>query len=1224
MTVADLSIEECCDRLTIFDGYSIQSQVLSDLTGQNLTGNAEITSSSNNLCVRFSSDCSLPERGFLAVLSPVLVGNDTKQETTTPNNEITENPNNNLTCGGFQNIYTDPYFDFYSITSPGYPQSSYLNNQNCEWRLQIRYSGYVIRLDVLELQLEYCSNGCDYIDVHDGISSSDRRIVRLSRSNQASITVLSTGPYMYLNFKTDSSVTDRGFRFLASALAAAGVTTFKPGFSTKPEVIATQPPSGYCGGLGTTYYIYPHNTYVIITSPGRPSYPNDLNCRWTLEMTDYRYILQLEVISFELELCCDYVDLFDGPSSNSTKLARLSSSNEVGRVFFSTGQYLFLNFRTDSSVTYSGFEFHATPIQRYYPSTTVDTVSITKPELTTQTSVCKDVQHLEANFTAFFIFSPGYPDTYSNNLDCEWSIATANSGYIVQLTVVDIDLESCCDYVDVYDGSTTSSPKIMRLTNQYLTLHSSGNYMSVHFHTDLSITRKGFKLSYTLATISTPFETISSTAPKLTTQTSLAITDSEGSSYWPFCQSDLPHEYASRDYARYIQSPGFPDGYNMYMACKWLIQTPYNGDVINLTVVSMSTELNGDYLSLYDGRDTSYPRIATLSGDVSLASYYSTGYQMYLLFAANDFRKDNEKGFSVSFVSFDPDLASLQPTTAESTTKSPVCGDIQHLEANFVSSYISSPGYPNSYSNNLDCDWSIATANSSYIVQLTVVDIDLESCCDYVDVYDGSTTSSPKIMRLTNQYKTLHSSGNYMYIRFHTDYSITYKGFKLSYTIATLSTTTSITTEISTGVIDTVPACSEHGDHLHINNDDNDFFESPNYPKYYYPNANCSWFIHGLDDAVRLVSEYMDLSYGDRLVIYDGSSPQAQVLETINGRYWLPVTVQSTGPDMFINFLSDDLYESQGFRFQYETMDHTPAATSTEETPTTSTEETTTYWPTCSGTTQFFASSHSSIYLQSPGYPNGYGIYLSCRWLILAVYGERINFTVRSMNTELGGDFLRLYDGLDFGYPLIAELSGNVSRRVFYSTGDKMYVQFISNGVPSTAEQTGVLFSVTTTQARPVTAQPTAEVTSPESQTDSPTCHYPYLYAYDSKAYLFASPGYPDTHPANMECFWTIESLQPYLSVQLSIIDIDLHYPYDSIYVYDGANSFAPVLRSFVSNSYAILYSTGPSMFIIYKTEFSHSSRGFQASYSSLYRQSCLKESAPQNATSSDQNNLLN
>ena len=70
--------------------------------------------------------------------------------------------------------------------------------------------------------------------------------------------------------------------------------------------------------------------------------------------------LRIDSINLESHSTCDYDELaiYDGSSTSSSKIASLCGSSGNGREFTSSGSNLYVVFKSDGSVSYSGF--HAT------------------------------------------------------------------------------------------------------------------------------------------------------------------------------------------------------------------------------------------------------------------------------------------------------------------------------------------------------------------------------------------------------------------------------------------------------------------------------------------------------------------------------------------------------------------------------------------------------------------------------------------------------------------------------------------------------------------------------------------------------------------------------------------------------------------------------------------------------------------------------------------------
>ncbi|XP_075791442.1 scavenger receptor cysteine-rich domain-containing protein DMBT1-like isoform X9 [Pelodiscus sinensis] len=95
--------------------------------------------------------------------------------------------------------------------------------------------------------------------------------------------------------------------------------------------------------------------------------------------------------------------------------------------------------------------------------------------------------------------SPFYPGNYPNNADCVWEIEAENN-YRVTLSFSQISTEggNCqYDYIEIYDGPLYTSPLLGKICyGSYLTYTSSSNLMTVRFHSDSSVTNRGFRADY--------------------------------------------------------------------------------------------------------------------------------------------------------------------------------------------------------------------------------------------------------------------------------------------------------------------------------------------------------------------------------------------------------------------------------------------------------------------------------------------------------------------------------------------------------------------------------------------------------------------------------------------------------------------------------------------------------------------------------------------------------
>ena len=89
-----------------------------------------------------------------------------------------------------------------------------------------------------------------------------------------------------------------------------------------------------------------------------PNYPRNYNnyhrCSWGITVSS-GYRIKLTFQRFITEKCCDYLKIFDGPSTSSSQLVKLIGSKSTPLVYFSSGSSMWFYFYTDHSVTAKGF-----------------------------------------------------------------------------------------------------------------------------------------------------------------------------------------------------------------------------------------------------------------------------------------------------------------------------------------------------------------------------------------------------------------------------------------------------------------------------------------------------------------------------------------------------------------------------------------------------------------------------------------------------------------------------------------------------------------------------------------------------------------------------------------------------------------------------------------------------------------------------------------------------
>ncbi|XP_067223802.1 CUB and zona pellucida-like domain-containing protein 1 isoform X2 [Chanodichthys erythropterus] len=302
--------------------------------------------------------------------------------------------------------------------------------------------------------------------------------------------------------------------------------------------------------------------------------------------------------------------------------------------------------------------------------------------------------------------SPRYPNSYPNNSRCTWTIHSTE-GTTVLLTFTDVYLETCCDYIRVYDGPSTHYPLLDEIRDyKNKSYNSSNNDLTVFFYTDGSISRRGFH------------------------------------AHWVFVDSTTDEGSCKNKCGELLPICGCDDRCQYHKDCC----PDYDSYCSNTT------------------EPTNWPTTVTHS------CMWNCGYNFSSCSCTHDCQY---------YGNCCPDFHWYCPS--DTTESHPQCGG--HL---YGSGLFSSPNYPNYYHDNAYCVWYLSAQQGQRIF-LSFVDVQLERCCncDYISVYDGSSTGYPLLGKIcfndtTNQ--VLHSSSRYLTVVFRSDYSGVSHGFKALFT----------------------------------------------------------------------------------------------------------------------------------------------------------------------------------------------------------------------------------------------------------------------------------------------------------------------------------------------------------------------------------------------------------------------------------------------------------
>uniref|UniRef100_A0A914LRI7 CUB domain-containing protein n=1 Tax=Meloidogyne incognita TaxID=6306 RepID=A0A914LRI7_MELIC len=264
------------------------------------------------------------------------------------------------------------------------------------------------------------------------------------------------------------------------------------------------------------------------------------------------------------------------------------------------------------------------------------------------------------------------------------------------------------------------------------------------------------------------------------------------------------------------------------------------------------------------------------------------------------------------------------------------CGGVIDERFMGMSGELSSPGFGTSsnYSNGLECLW-LLRAPESYVVEIKFSTMDLEyhiECSlDMLEVISGERQSSAVIHRYCNsesmgedqklpeRFRTIRSAGRSLTLRFHTDSSITARGFSLQYTFS-------------------LPNPKQCGFNLHSLA--GGFIQSPGYPlNDYLNNTNCLWDLQVPTGYHILITfEYFDIAQSidcknDFLKISE--EHQSRAIVPLRSYYFyfdhespgqklcgnkLPSPIRTESNRVKINFATDSRKTAKGFKLRWEAV----------------------------------------------------------------------------------------------------------------------------------------------------------------------------------------------------------------------------------------------------------------------------------------------------------------
>uniref|UniRef100_A0A669CUG9 CUB and Sushi multiple domains 3 n=1 Tax=Oreochromis niloticus TaxID=8128 RepID=A0A669CUG9_ORENI len=1142
------------------------------------------------------------------------------------------------------------------ILSPGYP-FPYDNNLRCTWTIEVN-SGNIVSLQFLAFDTEASH---DILKVWDGPPENEMSLKEVSGS------LLPEGIHSTLNivtiqFETDFYITKSGFAIdfsssLATACRDPGIpmngsrngegrepgdsVTFScdPGYELQGESRITciqvenryywqpSPPSciAPCGGNVT-------GSSGFILSPNYPHpYPHSKDCDWLIAVHS-DYVISLAFISFSIEPNYDFLYIYDGPDSSAHLIGSFQDSKLPEKIE-STSNFMYLAFRSDGSVSYTGFHleykaklreacfdpgnvmngtrmgtdyklgsmvtFHceAGYLLQGYSTLTCVMGNSKRPEWDRAKPSCQAPCGGHFTGSEGTVLSPNYPHNYTIGQTCVYDIFVPGDFVLFGQFVVFQTLIS--DVVEIYDGSSADSALLSSIygshSGETLPL-SSGNKIMLKFTTNGTETAKGFHFVYQAVPRTSATQCSSVPEPRFGKRIGndfgigMAVLFECSPGYTLHGSNAIRCEAVPNALAQWngtvptcvvpcggvlterkgtILSPGYPDPYANYLNCAWKISVP-EGAGIQLNTLHTFTCLNPE--SEVHGLLTEFC-IFYESGTTIPQLLNSTSNNLYLTFQSDI--SVSAAGFHLEYTGLDSCPEPLPPSNGRKVGDRYTVGDMVSFQ----------------------CDQGFSLQGNAYI------------------------TCMPGPVRRWNYPVPLclAQCGGSM-----TDFS---------------------------GVI-----------------------LSPGFPGNYQSSLDCSWRVQ-LPIGFGIHLQFLNFStepVHDYLEIRSGSLETGTVIDRFSGPT-LPNPLFSTTHETTLFFHSDYSQNKPGFHIVYQayelqrcpdprpfrngivigqdysvgmtiSFECLPGYTLLGEQSLTCLHGISRNWnhpiprceALCGGN---ITSMNGTIY--SPGHPAEYPHFQDCMWTVRVPpgYGIYINFSV--INTEPIYDYITVWDGPDQSSPQIGQFSGSSVQEGVSTTANQVLIKFHSDfSTSGFFELHYFAYQLRTCQPPPpvanatilteddefeigdiirYTCQPGFTLVGSEILTcrlgerlqmdgPPPVCQVQcpaHEVRFDSTGVIL-SPGYPDNYPNLQMCSWLINVEKGY-NITLHFELFQTEKEFDILEIFDGGQSLSS-LSGDIETPFS-LTTTGHQLLLRWSSDHGTNRRGFHIRYVAMY---CSTPDSPQ------------
>uniref|UniRef100_A0A8D3CTI9 Metalloendopeptidase n=1 Tax=Scophthalmus maximus TaxID=52904 RepID=A0A8D3CTI9_SCOMX len=668
-----------------------------------------------------------------------------------------------------------------NFSSPGYP-NGYPSYTHCVWRISVT-PGEKIVLNFTTMDL-YKSSLCwyDYIEVRDGYWRKAPLLGRFCGDKVPDV-LISTDSRMWIEFRSSSNWVGKGFAAVYEAICGGEITKdsgqiqspnypddYRPSKECVWRITVTE---GYNVGLSFQAFEVTHSLSVFRISPCVCAY------------LPLRLPPQIE----RHDSCAyDYLEVRDGPLETSPLIGRFCGYDKPEDVR-STSHTLWMKFVSDGTVNKAGFAANffkeedecAKPDNGGCEQRCVNTLGSFKCACDPGYELAPDKKSCEAACGGLLsklngtISTPGWPKEYPPNKNCVWQVVAPTQYRIsMQFEAFELEGNEVCkyDYVEVRSGLSSDS----KLHGKYCgtevpeVITSQYNNMRIEFKSDNTVSKKGFKAHFFSDKDECSKDNGGCQHECINTVGSYVCQCRHG-----FVLHENKHdckeaecEHKIHSPSGTLSSPNWPDKYPSRKECTWDI-TATPGHRVKITFnefeIEQHQECAYDHLEAFDGDSDTAAILGRLCGSKVPEPLVSTGNKMYLRFISD--ASVQRKGFQA--------------------THSTECGGRLKADVRQKNLYSHSQFGDNNYPGHTDCEW-LLTAEQGYGIELSFItfEVEEEADCgyDYIELYNGYDANSHRLGRFcgSGPREGIYSPGDAMLIRFHSDDTISKKGFHVRYT----------------------------------------------------------------------------------------------------------------------------------------------------------------------------------------------------------------------------------------------------------------------------------------------------------------------------------------------------------------------------------------------------------------------------------------------------------